>query len=376
MVNPKYTPILKWKAAEMGALHDLTNAQKDNTIPLFEFVRPLEISDKDRRDGMRSPEDKLLRVLSRSIPNDISNNWGDGRLFFADFTLIFPEDLRKEFARNFCKNSDELHLEFTPVINLSADSSDYQNTIVSLARSYASSRLCIRLSGAEIQDIDAANLLLTHVLSANSLELSSVSLIIDLKEETSGNAYDMAFRNIQKIKDVAEYSEVILAGGAFPKDMSPYSQTAEDNHKEREEWKGWLTNAKFSLTRTPIFADYTIRYPIYDEVAMKYSSTATIKYTLPGVWKFYKGGKAKNEHYLANASLLRELQEYRQFGPDFSAGDKFIDEKGLYFPEYNKKVQENPGKKVSGAGNTEQWLRAGINHHIAVVVDQLSNLDD
>ena len=376
MVKMKYTPVLKWKAAEMGALRDLTDVQKDNLIPVFEFVRPLEISNKDKNNGIKSPEDKLLSVMSKSVPNDILTNWGDGRLFFADFTLIFTEDLRKEFAQKICKNSNELHLEFIPVINLSADTLDYQKTIVDLAHSYASSRICVRLSSVEIQGIDATNLLLKDFLSTNNLELSSTSLFVDLKEETGDSAYGMAFKNIQSIDKVTEYANVILAGGAFPKDMSQYRQDAEDNHKERDDWKGWLSNMKKSLAITPIFADYTIRYPVYDEVAMKYSSTATIKYTLLNMWKFYKGGKAKNEHYLVNASLLREQQDYKQFGPDFSAGDKFINEKGLYFPEYSKKVQENSGKKISGAGNTEQWLRAGINHHIAVVVDQLSNLND
>jgi hypothetical protein len=33
MVNPrKYTPILKWKAAEMGALRELSDAQRDGGL--------------------------------------------------------------------------------------------------------------------------------------------------------------------------------------------------------------------------------------------------------------------------------------------------------------------------------------------------------
>ena len=195
MVNMKYVPILKWKAAEIGALYDLRDTQKDIVAPVFEFVRPLSISEKDERNGIKSPEDKLLRILSYSMPNDILRKWGDGRLFFADFTLIFPEDLRKEFAKKFCKNSKKLHLDFIPIINISADSASYQKDIAKLANFYASANLCVRLNIAEIQEIDIVNLLLKQFLIANNMNCCNVSLLIDLKENVSDDIYDMAFNN-------------------------------------------------------------------------------------------------------------------------------------------------------------------------------------
>ena len=374
MVNMKYAPILKWKAAEIGALHDLTKEQKKIVAPVFEFVRPLKISDKEIRDGVKSPEDKLLRVLSESIPEDILKKWGDGRPFFADFTLIFPEDLRKKFAEEFCKNSEKRHLEFISVVNLSADSSDYQKHIVKLVNSYASSKLCIRLNSAEIQDVDMANSLLRQFLSTSNLVRPNVFLLVDLKEKTSDDMYNMAFNNIQKIEGVAEYANVILAGGAFPKDMSQYKKDEEDNHQKREDWNGWVSRAKNSIARTPVFADYTIRHPVYDEIVIKYQSTATIKYTTKDRWNIYKGAKGKFDNYLAYASILRVSPDF--YGAEFSAGDLFIDKKGEYFPTYMEEVNNSIDGKVGGTGSTEQWLRAGINHHIAVVVDQISNLGD
>ena len=56
------------------------------------------------------------------------------------------------------------------------------------------------------------------------------------------------------------------------------------------------------------------------------------------------------------------------FGEDFSAGDKFIAEKGRHFDKYIK----NPA--IKGTGNTEQWLKASINHHLECTANQIANL--
>jgi hypothetical protein len=75
---------------------------------------------------------------------------------------------------------------------------------------------------------------------------------------------------------------------------------------------------------------------------------------------------------LAHANILRAHPTF--YGAGFSTGDQFIEAKGLYFNEYMQALSQNPKKRVGGTGNAEQWLRAGINHHIAVVVDQIAKL--
>ncbi len=65
------------------------------------------------------------------------------------------------------------------------------------------------------------------------------------------------------------------------------------------------------------------------------------------------------------------MQDYF-YGKGFSAGDKYIQEKADYQPEYAKLRMSDP-TKAKGTGRTEDWIRAGINHHLSVVVDQLAN---
>lgn len=59
----------------------------------------------------------------------------------------------------------------------------------------------------------------------------------------------------------------------------------------------------------------------------------------------------------ANAQLLCDRDEF--YGASFSYGDQYIEEMGSQFDK---------------PGNAMTWLRAGINHHLTLVVNQVSNL--
>ena len=372
--NTKYMPILKYKPAEIGALSDLTEKQKDGLIPLFEFVVPPPLTEKEERDGITSEEKLMNKAISD--PQDILIKWGDGRLFFVDFGLLYPENLCINFVNEFCFNATLLHLDYVPVINLTTDSMKYKEAILEIFVKNNLSKICIRINSFEIQNMKKVNEVLSQFMEEHRVDRKDISLLVDLKEHVSVDMYSIALRNIQDIMAITEYDVVILAGGAFPKDMSNYKIDAEDNHQIRNDWNGWLLHFKIALKRIPGFADYTIRHPIYDEKVIKRSSSATIKYTLHDRWNFYRGRVGEFEDCLAYANILRMLPEYQQFGSNFSKGDDYINEKGLYFEEYVKQRNEKPGQKIGGTGNATDWIRAGINHHIAVVVDQLASLPE
>jgi len=243
MVNThKYTPILKWKTVEKGALKDLADVQKDCIIPLLEFVRPLELTEKDKKDGIQSPEDKLCDILSASIPNDIALSWGDGRVFFADFTLIFPEDLRTKFSELFCENAVRLHLDFIPVVNLTADSDDFHKHIVDISKKHSLSGICIRISSFDIRNTALVNNRLNKFTKKYSYNKSGISLLIDLKENVGLKVYNTAVEGIQGIEDIDDFDNIILAGGAFPEDMTTYDIDADAYYS------AILTNGTYDLS--------------------------------------------------------------------------------------------------------------------------------
>jgi hypothetical protein len=372
--NAKYTPILKWKDAERSAIKDLSNSQKDALLPLFEFIRPTKISKAAQKLGVKSIEDEIATILSAKIPQDILLSWGDGRQFFADFTLIEPVEARAKFSANFIQNSCTLFLKPIPVVNVSADSDEYLSSIITQSIMCLESQICVRFSSADFSDTGALAKKLTAFCNKYKLTPRNISLLIDLKEDISTTSFEKAISALKGINSTAEYENIVIASGAFPKDMSMI--TIEDDRHDRTDWLNWkkYRSMPHGLPRYPSFADYTIRHPIYNEQIALHRATATIKYTLHSEWRFFKGKRNKYEVCLANASVFRMDNDF--FGRDYSAGDKYIDDKGLYFAEYVKQVNENPTKKIGGTGNAPTWIRASINHHIAVVVDQIANLGE
>ena len=131
------------------------------------------------------------------------------------------------------------------------------------------------------------------------------------------------------------------------------------------EWLRWqheMAIGKGRFSRIPIFGDYTIQHAMYREPVKYPHVSASIRYTTPDYWIVYRGewlGKKNgsgSSQYPAQAQLLVERKEYS--GPKFSFGDAFIMQKAL---------------DGSEPGNPEQWLTAGINHHVTLTVLQLRN---
>ncbi|MEK7463263.1 MAG: hypothetical protein AAB621_02790, partial [Patescibacteria group bacterium] len=116
---------------------------------------------------------------------------------------------------------------------------------------------------------------------------------------------------------------------------------------------------------------YSIRHPLYNDSLQFFESTSTLKYTLQSQWMIMKGKKRALELYLTHASLLVKQPEFKSAthnkGGSFSFGDEYISKKAKHFEVY---VRDN---SVKGMGRTWDWIAAGISHHIALVMHQLSN---
>jgi len=359
-----YTPILKWKKAEEGAIKDLTDTQKDGLLPMFEFICPTKLSKAAQKQGINTIDGELTEYQSITIPQNILLSWGDGRPFLVDFTLLEPVAIRKEFVSKFIANSHKLFLQPIPVINAGEYNSDYAASAIAQSIKHLESKICLRFNKAELDNI---NKNLKALCQKYSLFPGTISVLIDLKEDTDEELFKRAVFALSKIDLIEEYEHIIIASGAFPKDMGGI--TTENDRRPRADWANWFNiQGDDEILRYPAFADYTIRHPVYDVLAELHIPTATIKYTLDAEWRFFKGRVGEYRQCLAYASAFRQDNEF--YGRNFSSGDKYIDDRGLYFDEYIR----NPQK--GGTGNAKTWIRAGINHHIAVVVDQIANLPD
>jgi hypothetical protein len=217
--------------------------------------------------------------------------------------------------------------------------------------------LCLRLLRTDLEQ-PTLHACVKKFLSETGLTPKDVDIMVDFQIVDKED--QMLAELLQNIPHLSDWRTFTVGGGTFPVDLTQCA--LGKNLIPRLDWKNWqhIVSSK-KLKRNPAFADYTIQHPVIMESARFFSPSASIRYTLNNDWLVMRGQKGKRDQYLANAQLLANQPEF--FGQHFSFGDSYIVEKGKDL-------------KSTKTGNPMTWLVAGINHHLACVVTQLSSLSD
>jgi hypothetical protein len=379
----KYVPILKWKAAELTSLTKTNPDHRKEVVPLAEIVLP-SINTLDKATGTRKSDEqihqemvlKLTQQRVLEVPEEFETAWKSGAIYL-DVTLIHDEERTTELKcftlKTIAEGCQAKDLKIIPVVNI-ADASEIITTVRELIRSTKTGEVCIRVTSSGLKDISILNNKLAQILVDLGTTHDKVHLLIDLKYlESSAVDYKSLFDQAQLIQNLADYKEFIFAAGAFPVDMSKFNSDNNPCLTSRLDWKEWCENvSKEGLVRKPTYSDYTIRHPHYSESLQFMEATSTLKYTAKLEWMIFKGQKRNFGAYLANASVLVDLPEFKDSTDSrlgaFSYGDQYIVDKANHFPKYAA------DQSVKGTGRNQDWIAAGINHHTALVIQQLSNL--
>lgn len=348
-----YVPILKWKRAEQSALKALAEEHKKYITPLIQFVMPKQEGDEDLDGVVKKFEEQLT-----TIPKNILEVWGS-ELIFVDCSLLFTTALKAKSLNAIVRSGQKLGGAFIPALHLNDDALIKKTAFAAAG----DSGVCLRLICPDFTDQELHQKI-AGFLSASGLMEKDIDLLVDIKETEENNVkYAKYIELSQGIPNLQKWRTFTFAAGAFPQDLTQ-CRLDEENLIPRADWNNWLLHKK--LKRRPAFGDYTIQHPIYKDASQFFHPTTSIKYTLEDEWLIMKGQKQKFELYLANAAEL--VKDPRYYGEDFSDGDKFIKDKANHFKSYIK----NPALK--GTGSTENWLKAGINHHLVLVADKIANL--
>jgi hypothetical protein len=284
---------------------------------------------------------------------------------FIDVSLLFTTALKIKTLYKLIKSVDSLGGKAIPVMHLK-DDQDIKSMVCTLAKEVGCG-FCIRLVCTDFENSRQLNNNLSELLTAAMLDKKDIDILVDIKETgENGDKFNKYFDLGQEIDGLTDWRTYIFAAGSFPVDLGG-CRLDEENLVPRVDWRSWKLHFEGgSFKRMPCFSDYTIQHPIYKDSTQFFPATTSIKYTLENDWLIMKGQKHKFELYLASAATL--ITDSRFYGEDFSDGDSYINEKAKHFGEYIK----NPA--IKGTGNTEAWLRAGINHHLELTVRQVASL--
>lgn len=163
------------------------------------------------------------------------------------------------------------------------------------------------------------------------------------------------------------FDRIILAMTCFPKDLSSIS-SGESKFFERYELKLFqkiLHKFNNDIKSKLIFSDYGVTKFTDTELdfsKMRYGPLPKIRYTTPNHYWVLKGAKNRvtGEWIRSRQAMANEiLKSSYYYEEHFSFGDLEIKERAL-------------GKK--GPGNNTNWVTIDANHHITVVIEELSSL--
>lgn len=350
-----YVPVLRWKRAEEKALLELDNEVKSKLTPLIELIpRDFQCLLKDDKTNTDEIVDRKMKGIHTS--------WEE-RPFFLDIINLVPffeSKNRFDIIDSIFKSSFKYNLKLIPVINL-----DSSKELFAKIKSFikgTKNGLSIRLKLKDLKN-PSLEYLLNQLIKYFGLNHSLIDLIIDF--EFTNNIKQSLGSFFVDIPNLNEWRTLTITCGAFPKDLTGFSP---GQHKHpRLDWGNWINQiyqSEFFGLRKPTFGDYTIQHgKFYELPPGRLNYSASIRYTSNNYWVIMRGEGVFNDEgpgfsqWPANAQMLVRRSEF--CGSNFSYGDQYIDE---------------TSKQRIKTGSAETWLRAGINHHLTFVVNQITNL--
>ncbi len=311
------------------------------------------------------PGRKTVEEHYRAFANAMTKNWGTEREFFVEDDGI-PDSERVAGDHPYValfKALEAQSLAAIPVTGL-ARTRDYGAAIAALV--IAKKRLCVRLESDDFTGPDPLPKRLNDLVAAAHLAKGQIDLIVDFGAlpPNIGAMALAALGALTSIPDLAGWRSFTVAMTSFPERPSAHVSAASSGRLSRDAWAVYQRVLASSLTRMPDFGDYAVDNPEADlnvpPAVLANMMTANIRYSTDTDWLIVRGNRLKThgfEQYRElSASLMRE-PEYK--GTAFSWGDKYI---------------HDCASSTVGTGNQMTWRQVAVNHHITLVVEQLSSL--
>lgn len=351
ITKSQYVPILKWRQGEYQALLRLGDQNKDAIVPLL-VIPPVEYDFEEKRLK------KTVQEHIETFPKRFRLKWGK-RKALIDIHDSLESALMGNGARIFQFIFDELRKGDStaiPVVNLTRS-----EEFIKVAKEIVGEDqrgACVRITLPELMSAELNSKLQTLVQYIN-LDFSQIDLVVDLAQPESFEPY-AAFSKalvsaIKKIADLKQYRSFAFAATS----LQLSSIKNPGGEVIRHEWQLYKQLATdLNGVRIPSFGDYSIETPAFSELDMRQIKPAgKIVYTSNDVWYVAKGTAFRGNESQMTKHCKSIVDSVHWCGSGYSQGDKRINDTVL---------------GAEGTGNLSTWKQAGVSHHLAKVVEQLS----
>jgi len=327
----RYVPLLRTKAGEVTALHNLTAAAKQRISPIVHVVA--------------APPATFVTKLSAAWANEIAL---DGLFNFGvtGSTSVFADMLR---------DLRQAGVTAIPSVEVNADS-----RYVAAAKKFIITRqpnLVVKVAIAQLPVLQAW-------VTAQGWKPKNVDLVITaghVAEYGDGQFAGYVGHAINNgLTTPAAWRSVTLASAAAPKDTG--SLQVGMNQVPRLDWALWQkvrTQVGFQLD----YGDYGIAHPDLTDppgVAMT-KATVSVRYTIDNAWLVIKGRPT------TGASGQPMANQYRQHARTLHAHQQFDKLQGCWADGRITAIATTPTK----SGSRTTWVEICANRHLMFIADRL-----
>jgi hypothetical protein len=347
-----FVPVLKWKMAEYQSLFRLADSVKDMLVPLI--VVPPRGYDFEKKQVAKTVQEHI-----EGIPQKLTVKWGS-RPALIDIHPSLEDEVMNTgesvITYIFNKLSDN---KVTPVTGVSR-SETYQSHIKDIIAN-SSTGVAVSIGFDELVDPNL-NKNIEKVALILQVQKGQIDLIIDLENPGAYTPYtefaEALIHSMHSINEIDKYRSFVLIGTSLKLGQISKPGASVDRH----EWILYqqLITQLHTEDRIPTFGDYTIEQAGFpEEMDMRLVNPAgKIVYSSDDTWYVPKGGSFRNNpaQMVQHCKSIVHSGHFR--GSQYSFGDKRIEETSTL---------------AQGTGNLTTWKTVGINHHITLMVELLSN---
>ena len=352
-----YVPALRWRQAEYQALMRLERSVKDRIVPLISI--PDVEYDFEQRQPKKSIHEHVYPFVKR-----YHDKWGrrPSWITFDDAIANGRMDDGTHIANYVFNGLRAYSARAIPAVPLTADPSTVAAVRSVVTEDGTGTAIVVRIEDLMVRDLQANVISLARDLQAARGE---IDLIIDLKApnfepyDAFSNALISAIRRMGNLHSIRNF---VLVSTAIPKTFSQISRGTDQI--PRHDWLFYRTLLRKLPTdvRRPIYGDYTVVHPDFEAKDMRQIKPAgKIIYTNGSVWTTRKGGSFRDDRTQMHSHCESVTQdaEFGFRGYHFSNGDAYI---------------SDCAARRTGPSNLGRWKEVAINHHITLVIEDLSNL--
>jgi hypothetical protein len=353
-----YVPILKWKRGEYSGVAELEDDARARLLPLFEVQRLPWDFDQER------PK-KPLKEHLESFVKQAKKAWGTANAF-VDLAEVDPSSRVGKLHPVDVVFASSLRekLNLIPVAGLDRDTA--YNDAVARAVASGTKRACLRLRRKDLFD-DDVEARVRDLLRSLRLPVAQADLICDLKDIDDGNLLASVLpAAVEPTLALGNWKTFTVAGCAFPESVAAIPVDSDGDFERRDFalWEALLESSE--LERKPGFGDYGVVHwssRVDDVNPAVLPIYANIRYTLDDRWYVVRGDLLRSRRgregrgYGQYKDLAAQVVAHAEYkGADFSAGDGHLARCAVATEKF---------------GSPEYWLRAGTNHHVTHVHEQV-----